>query len=428
MISLRRDWNEFWFAPRPSGPLGLYRLLLGALSLLWGVLIAPDLFTWYSERGVMPLAAMRMFDGPSYGYSIDVLRQVTNPAIIITVFVVYMIAALCLTLGFWSRTSTIVVWLLLTSFEHRDEIILNSGDIFLRLMLFYMMFAPSGASCSLDRMIRIWRGKEAPGDPPLVVPWAQRLIQVQISIVYLSTFLGKVQGNLWQDGTAIYFPLHMAELERFWVPFIGANATTNTFSLYLINILTYCALATELSMATLVWVPRLRGYVLTAGTLLHLGIEYALNIPLFSFLMITSYINFVPNAWIARWVNFWSSLFPASRIVLRYASAGAIPSLIAVLSRTDAFHMIEFQPLPTGGKGRSAETLIEVVDSRGRTTSGFAAIRKACWRMPALWLKALLCCLPGMVAVGDRWLRRVAASETHRPTMAMQDVPVSLSS
>lgn len=428
-MNLRRDWNEFWFAPRPSGPLGLFRLILGALAFVWGVLIAPDLFTWYTQRGVMPLAAMRIFDGQAYHYSLDVLAHVTNPAIVVAVFVLYMIAAFCLTLGFCSRTSTIVLWVLLTSFEHRDEIILNSGDIFLRLMLFYMMFAPSGASCSLDRLIRIWRGKEPAGDPPPVVPWAQRLMQVQISIVYLSTFLGKAQGMDWQDGTAIYYPLHMAELERFWVPFVGAHATINTFSLYLINILTYGALATELSMATLVWVPRLRGYVLGAGTLLHLGIEYALNIPLFSFLMISSYLTFVPNSWIARWVAFWSSLFPASRITLRYASVGAMPSLIAVLSRTDAFHMVEFEPVArTRGGARGDDPLIEVVDTYGRTATGFAAVRKACWRMPALWLKALLCCLPGMMGVGERWLARVAASQARRQSVAVQDVPVSLSS
>lgn len=427
-MRIREDWNEFWFGPKSAGPLGLYRIILGLLVLFWCVLIAPDLYTWYSERGVMPLAAMRTFDGAAYPWAIDLLAYVANTHILVAVFVLLVLAAWCMTAGFFTRTSTIIVWVLITSFEHRDEIILNSGDIFLRLMLFYMMFAPAGAACSVDRLIRIWRGKEAPGDPPLIVPWAQRLIQLQICIVYLSTFLGKVQGSFWQDGTAIYYPLHMAEMERFWVPFVGAGASIGTFGMYLLNILTYGALATEMSMATLVWVPRLRGYVLAAATLLHLGIEYALNIPLFSFLMISSYLNFVPNHWIAGWVRAISASFARKRLTLRYAPVGSLPTLIAVLARLDAFRLVAFEPMGRS-KNRVGDPLIEVIDRHGKVETGFAGLRRAFWRMPGLWPKTLVFgYLPGVAKLGDQWLARLVQSEPRQPVVALQDAPATISS
>jgi hypothetical protein len=428
-MNIRRDWNEFWFEPRPSGPLGLFRVIFGFLALCWGGLLAPDLYTWYSERGVMPLNAMRVFnDQQAIHFELNLLNSlnVTDRRVLVVFFVVLMIAALFMMIGFFTRTSTILFWVLLTSFQHRDEIILNSGDIFMRIMCFYLMFAPAGAACSIDRMIRIWRGKEAPGDPPKVSPWAQRLMQIQVSIVYLATFLDKTQGLDWQNGTAIYFPLHMAEMQRFWMPFVGSN-------IYAINFLTYGTMATELSMGTLVWVPRLRGYVLAAATLLHLGIEYLLNIPLFSAFMISSYITFVPNEWIAKFVVFWTRVFSKASLTVRYADRGALPALAAVLSRMDILGLIAFVPLSAGGgKNRASDSssraLIEVVDRNGVTHEGFAALRMAMWRMPPLWFKTLLCYLPGMVAVGDRWLAKWASRETVSPVLAVSEEPVSVRS
>ena len=60
-----------------------------------------------------------------------------------------------------------------------------------------------------------------------------------------------------------------------------------------IALMTYGTLTIELSLGLLIWVPRLRLYVLAAGVFLHLGIEYAMNIPLFAFLMMASYLSFL---------------------------------------------------------------------------------------------------------------------------------------
>jgi hypothetical protein len=68
-------------------------------------------------------------------------------------------------------------------------------------------------------------------------------------------------------------------------------------------------LAVELAMATLVWVPRLRGLLLLLAVGLHLGIEYAMNIPLFSFLMIASYITFLPSVRLAPVALFTSRVW-----------------------------------------------------------------------------------------------------------------------
>ena len=49
----------------------------------------------------------------------------------------------------------------------------------------------------------------------------------------------------------------------------------------------------ELGLGTLVWFRELRYPVLLAGLCLHLGIEYAMNIPLFEWISIATYAVFI---------------------------------------------------------------------------------------------------------------------------------------
>jgi hypothetical protein len=52
------------------------------------------------------------------------------------------------------------------------------------------MFAPAGAAYSVDRWLHRRRGKEGPEVAPRS-PWAPRMIQIEVSLVYLITFWNK---------------------------------------------------------------------------------------------------------------------------------------------------------------------------------------------------------------------------------------------
>ena len=63
MKLLRRDWNEFWFQPISSIPLGMFRLVFGLLVLAYGLLLLPERFIWFSNRGVLSLADSLAYNG-----------------------------------------------------------------------------------------------------------------------------------------------------------------------------------------------------------------------------------------------------------------------------------------------------------------------------------------------------------------------------
>ena len=57
--------------------------------------------------------------------------------------------------------------------------------------------------------------------------------------------------------------------------------------------LTYGTLVLELSLGTLIWIRELRHPLVVLGILLHLGLDYALNLQLFGCLMVICLLLFV---------------------------------------------------------------------------------------------------------------------------------------
>jgi hypothetical protein len=177
-MNIVRDWNEFWFARKSPAPLGLFRVLMGCTFFFWGLLAAPpNLWIWYSERGPVPLQLMHACNGALLQFSI--FASVTNPDVLFAYWIALLVFAFLFTIGFCTRISSVILWILFLSFNNRDQLILNGGDGLMRCTLFILLLSPCGKSCSVDRMIAIARGKDPGGDPAPVELWTQRLLQMQ---------------------------------------------------------------------------------------------------------------------------------------------------------------------------------------------------------------------------------------------------------
>src|SRR5688500_2576002 len=215
MISYKdivRGWNNFFFEPISPLPIATYRILLGLVLLANHALILPEVSDWFSDRGVISFGTGRRLSGGA-GFNLFQWLPHTDAAIWM-VFLISWLSALTLTLGLFTRASAIILFVTLISLHHRNALILNSGDTFLRIATFYIIFSQAGAALSLDRVIRIARGKES-GPAPKSAPWAQRLIQCQLAFLYIYAFVWKSMGNMWLSGTAVYYTSRIAEFWRF---------------------------------------------------------------------------------------------------------------------------------------------------------------------------------------------------------------------
>ena len=436
MKPLRRDWNHFWFHPVSSVPLGIFRMVFGALVLSYGLLLFPERFIWFSNRGVLTVADAETYNSAgvadSHSLRWNLLAQSGSDHWLTAFFVFFLLAALCLTLGFWTRISSVLVYLCLATLHARDAPIHNSGDTVMMVLSAYMIFAPAGAACSLDRLWRIARGKESE-EPPSIIPWPQRLMQIQVALVYLCASFSKATGPQWMDGTAAYYPLHLSETARFPMPFLN--------NLYVINLITWGTVITEVSLATFIWVPRLRLYVLAAGVGLHLGIEYSMNIPLFSFLMIASYITFLTADDLRHFLA-WAKR-PLALTPLRLVYDGECDfcrSCLLVIRFLDVFRQITFvdshDPVAlaaTGVEFEDAEQAAIAVRLDGRQYAGYDAFRLVAWQMPLTALFAPLLYVPPIPQLGRRayaWVKdnrsRLPVAPRYKSKPAEEREPISV--
>jgi hypothetical protein len=254
------------------------RIAVGLLTIGWTLSLLPDANTFLGADGVQ--RGLPHYD--SGGWVVDL----GPPYIALSVL---LVAAVALTVGWRTRAASVVVAVLLLTVQRRDPWVLNSGDLLLRELAFFVMLMPAGATWSLDARRR--------GGDRRRAPWALRLVQLQISALYLFSVWAKVRGVAWNNGTAVGIALQLEDLQRFAMP--AALSTSVAVS----AVLTYSSLLVEAGLAVCLWLPRLRYPAMVAGIGLHMGIEASLLIGWFSLAVVSSYVAFVPPEHLRRVVE-----------------------------------------------------------------------------------------------------------------------------
>ena len=283
-----RQFDRWWFGYGSPTSLGLFRILMGTLILLNLLMLTSDWGAWFGEDGFVPAWLGQGYLGAwtdtGLGFvtnRVNLVAGVVDPRLAVAFFALTCVAALTTALGLYTRVSAFVLAVCVVSLHHRDSLILHGGDTVVRLMAIYLAVSPCGRACSLDRLFRLRRGEE---EGPVETPvYGQRLVQFNLALVYFTTVWSKWFGDKWLNGTATWYPARLAEFYRFPVP-----GLFNDFPF--VYLTTYGTMVTEFCLATLVFFRPLRKYILLGGVMLHAFIEYAMNIPMFSFLMVSCYV------------------------------------------------------------------------------------------------------------------------------------------
>jgi predicted DCC family thiol-disulfide oxidoreductase YuxK len=405
-------WNRFFFKPISPVPVAIYRILLGTLIVANHALLLPDVFEWFSDQGTLSFATARKLSG-GQGFNLFTWLPHSD-AMAWTVFIASWLAAVTMAIGFFTRTSTVILYVTLITLHHRNSLVLNSGDTFLRIAVFFMMFAPAGAALSIDRLIRIARGKER-GPPAARAPWAQRLIQCQLAFVYFYAFVWKVMGNMWLSGTAVYYTSRISEFWRFPVPYVFEHTWT-------IKLWSWMTLLAELALGTLIWIKEFRYWMLLVGVLLHLGIEYSMNIPLFGFIMMSAYILFIEPEHLERALCWFKKRFNrATKVeepipVLYDGKCSFCIRSLEVVRRLDVLGRLQFFPMhesatqaafPDFDPIRGEQEML--VRTETGWLGGFFAFRHLARHLPLLWPILPLLYIGLVRSTGNRLYQRIAA-------------------
>lgn len=280
-----RGWCRFWFEPVSPLPMALYRIVYGLIVLWFGLLLWPDLLFWFGPDSPVSSPVSREF--PSEILLDPLIIFPMSNATIKMAFAILMLSAFTLTIGLASRVSALVVFLGLVSFHHHNWLILNSGDTIMRISALYLAFSNCGDALSVDRLVRTYlSGGKEPRTPQAKAPWAQRLMQIQLTLLYCQAFFSKIAGEMWINGTALYFTTRLEDFRRFYFAPIAENVD-------ILKFLTWSTLAIEFSLFTLIWLRDLRYFVILLGLLLHISIDLSMNLPIFQWLMMAAFIPFI---------------------------------------------------------------------------------------------------------------------------------------
>src|SRR5437660_4879869 len=132
--------------------LALFRMALGAVllgDLIWR---AGDLTVFYTDFGVLPRAALLDKFLPANRFSLHMMSgQLIFQAML---FMVAAVFAVMLVAGIRTRLAAFASWFMVVSIQTRNPIILQGGDVYVRLLAFMAIFLPLGALYSVDAALR----------------------------------------------------------------------------------------------------------------------------------------------------------------------------------------------------------------------------------------------------------------------------------
>jgi predicted DCC family thiol-disulfide oxidoreductase YuxK len=204
-------------------------------------------------------------------------------------------------LGWHTRIVSVLFAIIVVALENRSPLLTDGGDNVLTLLSMYLAFTACGRFWSIDARRRAraqarsgdsaaeperaaWRVELSRARPRMVAVvhnGAVLLIAAQICIVYGTAGLLKVQGSMWQDGSALGYVLRL----NWFHPWPGLSAALAANAL-LITLVGYVTVFVQAGFPFIVFSPRLKYPALAVLVGMHVSIAVLLALPFFSAIMI----------------------------------------------------------------------------------------------------------------------------------------------
>jgi hypothetical protein len=301
----QRPWPGDHVVDLDVRSMALLRISMAILLFLDTFVRFGDITAMYTDFGSLSRTALLELAWNPNWFSIYMgTGHSTGVAILM---IIQMALAVGLLLGWRTRVMTFWSWLFLISLHSRNPMVLNGGDIYLRVVLFWMLFLPWGQTWSLDA--RAGRTDTRWWTPPLLAggqavrSLAGLGVLIQISCVYWFAAIPKTDPSWMANFSATELALRLdcfitplgavfREVMRDWLP-----------------LMTYLVIHWEFWGPFFLFFPFDRGQVRTLGILgfvaMHTGFGLCMELGLFAWIGVL-----MPMVLLPTW--FWDG--PARRL------------------------------------------------------------------------------------------------------------------
>jgi hypothetical protein len=275
---VRRVIDFFW-GPADPRTYALVRIALSVAGLANLLLLWPVRQEYFASTGMVSIDGLRRSVlgslYPSLFFVVSSEKGVT------LVFLGAAAALVALGLGYWIRTSALIVLVWHVSYSDRAFPILHSWDALLRIYSLLVLVSPTGRVWSLERRIA-----PRPTDQERVPVYGIRLMQWQAFVLYVTTVWLKVPDEFWRNGQLSAY---------FSVSFFSRSPN----SLFLVRhewlsaAQTYASLSIEASVPWLLYFKKTRFLGMLAGFALHFMIAVTSTLGIFSLCKVPAYLAFL---------------------------------------------------------------------------------------------------------------------------------------
>jgi hypothetical protein len=258
----------------------LHRTGTRILQVMVGLILLYRLFTeipfagyLFGSQGVSDGSAVRMF-GSAMGGFFDLLFQTSGGAYLVLIGIA--VGALGLITGTWIRASTMLAMICFALIGLRAPTLGDGGDNITQIVLIYMMFLLPPTS------------QPKPGTKVWLHNMAFAAIALQLIIMYFVTGTSKVMGNMWTNGTAMYY---IAQVEWFSTPFFSNFFKSDFFA----PLAAFSTMFYQLAFPFVVF-SRYKLLLFAVGISFHLGILLMMGLVTFSTAMIALELFLITDA------------------------------------------------------------------------------------------------------------------------------------
>ena len=393
--ALGRTWSWFWFQSSVTTPLELTRMGVGAAILLHYGMATSVLFDLWGEGGWVPRALV--LENRADPWMQSIFYYFTASWQWAAFHGLFLLCVAALTVG-W-RTSW-VKWIVLVgqiSYDYRTPILFYGVDKILACLLIIMCVAPIGRALSLDRVRAVRAAKRKNLEailPPFSSPWAgacTRMMQFQMAVLFFYSAIGKLRGDDWWDGDALWVVFTISEhYSRTMLDLLAAHY-------WLANAGTYATILIEIAFPFLIWQRRSRPYLLAAAIFLHVQFAVLMGLFYFSFVMVMGHMSFVRPEWLARLGQWWKRKVGAMEMIYDGRCGFCVRSMASFLA-FDGLGQISIRDFRTNPSPVVSDAQVEkalyLVLPDGRALPGFEAYRYVVLRVPGLWWQVPFFYLP----------------------------------
>lgn len=310
-----------------------------------------------------------------------------------------IILATCYMVAIGGRWTGLALFGFIMLLKIRNGFILDGSDNVIQVSLPLLVLADN------LRHFRFFEKRTSLDQSPMttIAGVASIALMIQITFVYFFTSLAKLQGELWLNGTAVYYTMRVSD---FMATSLNIPLTENH---YFVVLSTYFTLFWEMAFPFLIWFRQTKFYILFFGVLLHLGIWIFMRIDNFSWIMMSSYFIFITDQ---EYRRLYEAIMRRSVVVYIDGWCANCRRFAAFVHRLNVMNLVEIRdirllPDTQDNQQNQHNINLQMAITRmaavtgGRAVYGYNSILEIVKRLPLLWILWPFMYILKLIRVGE---------------------------